>query len=305
MPSGGTGSQARSSSTSSGSTADKKDHARVAPVRKIVGLVAGFWKMIPENCMPIVAKCPSCGASLSETSVLALAPVCGHCGTVITKSGGTLGLTSAYGVNDPTITRKRVEADLAVFCDYRNKYVGTLEAYKEQLNWSVERYVKLPNEPELLPLKPVPSVLYILGWDGGDLRAGITAFFLFEVVALFLSSLIAPPWGPQGNGFHILFWLVSALCLLAVVITSPFYLVTLIIGLVPALTARIANGKRPQENARRQKAYEAAYAVALKAAEPVKAAQDHRLRSRICELEGLITTMTEKAEDVRRILATL
>jgi hypothetical protein len=255
--------------------------------------------------MPIAAQCPSCGASLSETSVIALAPVCEHCGSVITKTGGTLGLTSAYGVNDPTITRKRVEADLAVFCDYRNKYVGMLEACKEQLNWGVERYAKLPNEPELLPLKPVPSVLYILGWDGGDLRAGITAIFLCEVVALFLSSLIAPPWGPQGNGFHILFWLVSALCLLVFVITSPFYLVTLITGLVTYFTARVANGRRPLENARRQKAYEAACAAALKAAEPIKAAEDHRLGCQIRELEGLITTVTEKAEDVRRILGTL
>jgi hypothetical protein len=77
---------------------------------------------------------------------------------VITQTGGTLGLTSAYGVNDPTITRKRVEADLAVFSDYKSRYVGMLEACKEQLSWDVEQYAKLPTEPELLPVKTVPFI---------------------------------------------------------------------------------------------------------------------------------------------------
>jgi hypothetical protein len=71
------------------------------------------------------------------------------------------------------------------------------------------------------------------------------------------------------------------------------------------LMARVANGNRPLENARRQRAYEEAREAALKAAEPVKAAQDHRLRCQIRELEGLIETVTDKAEDVRRLLITL
>jgi hypothetical protein len=66
-----------------------------------------------------------------------------------------------------------------------------------------------------------------------------------------------------------------------------------------------ANGKRPAENARRQKAYEKAKAAALEAAVPLKAAEDHRLRIQIRELEGLAKTVGEKATDVRRILATL
>ena len=105
---------------------------------------------------PIAAQCPNCGGPLSETSVLAIAPVCQRCGTVITKIGGTLGLTSAYGINDPTITRKRVEADLAVFSDYINKYVGMMEACKQQLEWGVERYANHPSLPELLAVQPVP-----------------------------------------------------------------------------------------------------------------------------------------------------
>ncbi|HEX3148582.1 MAG TPA: hypothetical protein VHR66_10890 [Gemmataceae bacterium] len=108
--------------------------------------------------MPIAAQCPNCGGPLSETSVLALAPVCERCGTVITNIGGTLGLTSAYGVNDPTITRQRVEADLAVLTGNRDKYVGMREACKEQLTWGVKRYAKLPSPPELLELQPVPPL---------------------------------------------------------------------------------------------------------------------------------------------------
>ena len=52
--------------------------------------------------------------------------------------------------------------------------------------------------------------------------------------------------------------------------------------------AKAANGSRPFENARRQKAYEEGRAEAMKAAEPMKAAQDHRLRCQIRELEGLL-----------------
>jgi transcription initiation factor TFIIIB Brf1 subunit/transcription initiation factor TFIIB len=234
--------------------------------------------------MPIAAKCPSCGASLSETSVLALAPVCAHCGTVITEVGGTLGLTNAYGVNDPTITRKRVEADLAVFCDYRNKYVGMLEACKEQLNWGVERYAKLPQQPELLPLKRVKSTAYS---------------FLKSCVVGFCSNDEGYTWDPAG----ILFLPVNAI--LWSFIWVPIMFLKGFYDLVMFVITKIENGSSPFENARRQKAYGSACAVALKAAESVKAAQDHRLRTQICELEGLITTMTEKAEDVRKILKTL
>ncbi len=68
---------------------------------------------------------------------------------------------------------------------------------------------------------------------------------------------------------------------------------------------KAANGNKPLENARRQKVYEDAMAAALKAAEPIKAAEDHRLRCQIRELEGLAKTVCEKEADVRRMLATL
>jgi len=37
------------------------------------------------------------------------------------------------------------------------KYRGMLEACKQQLDWSVERYAQLPEPPELLKLEDVPS----------------------------------------------------------------------------------------------------------------------------------------------------
>ena len=96
-------------------------------------------------------------------------------------------------------------------------------------------------------------------------------------------------------------------------ILSGVYWLLIFLGLVvplanqlfPYIMAVRANGKRPLENERRQTAYEEARAAALQAAEPIKAAQDHRLSVQIRELDGLIATVTEKAEDVRKILRTL
>jgi hypothetical protein len=78
-----------------------------------------------------------------------------------------------------------------------------------------------------------------------------------------------------------------------------------VVGVVPCVRATMANGTRPAENSRRQHAYEEATAMALRAAEAIKAAEDHRLRCQIRELEGLAKTIGEKEADVRRILATL
>ncbi len=243
------------------------------------------------DMLPMAAQCPNCGGPLSETSVLALAPVCARCGTVITKVGGTLGLTSVYGVNDPTITRKRVEADLAVFCEYRNNYVGMLEACKEQLAWGVERYAKFPEPPELLQVKPLSVFWRVLCFVVSMLIV-VFGGGLLTALILRICSISFGDFSKRANGpvFGLLEWLA---------------VVCLYIGAVRPFCDNLVNGKRPLENARREKAYKAARAAALKAAEPVKAAQDHRLRCQIRELEGLIKTVTEKAEDVRRLLRTL
>ena len=242
--------------------------------------------------MPFVAICPSCGSPLSETSVLALAPVCAYCGAVVTETGGTLGLTSAYGVNDPTITRKRVEADLAVFRDYQKKYMGMLEACKQQLNWGVERYAHLPNPPELLQLQPIPPFGEGLWrglkmgclWFAGTLLASCC---ILTVIAISLrddaydayyrtSNHGDPPWFVAAVGLFVL-------------ITCGSWVPAVWFNLWPHFKAKAANGNRPLENARRQKVYKEAFTAALRAAEPVKAAQDYRLSCQIRELEGLYT----------------
>lgn len=242
------------------------------------------------------AKCPNCGAPLDETSVVALAPVCHSCDTVLTNTGGTLGLTGVFGVSDPTITRRRVEADLAVFHEYQVKYRGMKEACKQQLGWGVERYAKLPQPPELLKLKDVPSFWKGLGaglglsaiWFVGAIFVTLIIDLLYWISTLFSKSLT----GKQED--YIFFTLFFGGC---VVIVLGF--------LFPHYRARIANGKRPRENARRQKAHEEAVAAALKAAEPLKEAEDHRLRCQIRDVEGNAETVDKKEADVRQLLATL
>jgi len=245
--------------------------------------------------MPVAAKCPSCSAPLSETSVLALAPVCLHCGSVITEVGGTLGLTGAYGVNDPTITRQRAAADLAVFQNHLNNSRGMFESCKEQLTWGVERYARFPREPELLALQDVPPfILSLFKGIGFAIVWFIGSFIAIMVVELIREML----FGRHGLGEQLLN-IGGTLVLLGG---------TVVAALVPParyFSATAANGQRPQENARRQRAYQEAVAAALRAAEPVKAATDHRLRVQIRELESLIKTLSEKQENVRRILATL
>jgi len=217
---------------------------------------------------------------------------------VITTVGGTLGLTSAYGVSDPTITRKRVEADLAVFREYQMKYRGMLEACKQQLDWGLERYAHLPQPPKLLELKPVPSFWVGLASGVGLLVAWIAVVFIGGGILLLFLSIVNEVIRSEALSDRNL----------NSVLTPIFWLgclVAPVVGLFDYFAATIANGSRPLENSRRLQAYEEARAVALKAAEPLKAAEDHRLRCQIRELEGLAKTIGEKEADVRRILATL
>ena len=244
--------------------------------------------------MPVTANCPGCGSPLSETSVLALAPVCNYCGAVITNTGGTLGLTGVYGVGDRTITRRRVEADLAVLQEYRMKYNGMKEACIQQLDWGVERYANLPQPPALLALQPVPEL-----WGKNPALAffvllpfGLVLFGVPGLVVAWIINLFSEDWG------RIAYVLVVVMCLV-------IFALMIHEQVSPHLRAVKANGDRPLENARRQEAYEDARTVALKAAEPVKAAEDHRLRVQIRELESQAKMIMEKEIDVRSLLATL
>jgi len=217
---------------------------------------------------------------------------------VITSVGGTLGLTSPYGVGDPTITRRRVEADLAVFREYQMKYRGMLEACKQQLDWTVERYARLPQPPELLVLEYVPSFWIGLakglgvavGWFVGSFIAGMALFIVCMILFIFVEAPIH--WEKRFD-------------FIAKSIMFGGSLVCVLLGPLKHFRVKLANGNKPWENARRQQAYEEAVAAALKAAEPIKAAEDHRQRCQIRDLEGLIKTVGEKEAGVRRILATL
>src|SRR5437773_1495694 len=221
--------------------------------------------------MPKAAECPNCGSPLSETSVLALAPVCERCGTVVMETGGTLGATSAYGVNDPTITRARIEADLAVFTQYLSNYFGMREACKEQLIWGVERYAKLPQKPELLQFEPIPPLAQCVMKGLGraalwDLYCCLLPWFftLVAVVAIVLfpfviASLLYPGLSPPIKNFWFeLFFYGSG--------TVVWWGAFVLYAAQPHYKAKRAAGERPKENARRQRAYEAAYAAAFKAA---------------------------------------
>lgn len=259
--------------------------------------------------MPVTARCPSCAAPLSETSVLALAPVCSNCGSVITSIGGTLGLTSAYGVGDSSITRSRIEADLLVLREYQTRYRGMQEAYRQQLGWGVERYATLPLSPELLQVEAVPTIWnqVVTGLRSGCAILPGTGCALLIVLVICAPAIkrtfgpinLTKPFGVRGVPlFDELFWV---LCISAILTWAA----RISMGLWARSRVQAANGKRPLENARRQEAYEQAKATALIAAERMKAAEDHRLRYQIRELEGLTKTVSEKEADVRRILATL
>jgi hypothetical protein len=214
---------------------------------------------------------------------------------VITGIGGSLGFTSAYGVGDPTITRRRVEADLDVFREYQMKYRGMLEACKQQSAWSVERYARLPQAPEFLKLEDVPPF-----WLGSAIGLGIAvvwfvgsfiACMIVGVILLIVSIVVKLDEKLLNFIFELIILGGSLVC----VLSGPFN----------HFRVKLANGDKPRENTRRQEAYEAAVAAALTAAEPLKAAEDHRLRCQIRELEGLAKTVGEKEADVRRILATI
>lgn len=232
--------------------------------------------------MPIAAVCPNCGAPISDTAIIALAPVCTHCRSVITNVGGSLGLTGVYGVNDTMLTRARVEADLRVFRDHLAKYNGMREHCLQKLQWSAEPYAKLPPPPTLLTLEELPSLTALIGagimgsvicfpvWFVSNLAIPILSlpvalFFEHSTLAKFLNSLVGFLW--TWNAFWsgvVLVWLGC---------------------LVPYFVAIARNGTRPMENTRRQRKYENDRSAALKAAEPLKAAEDHRLRVKFGSLK--------------------
>ena len=230
---------------------------------------------------------------------MAMAPVCSSCGVVIVGLGGTFGLVGAYGVNDANFTKDRVEADLGVFREYQERYKGMKLAGLQQIDWSPERYVTLPTMPALLEVATVPSfaatassaVKYALVWIVLSFIVGGwgLGFILYVVDSLFR----LPFWLQKHYNFiSALIWVCGGLVAFGV----PFY---------RRLLLQIRNGSHPRENAKRLMEYEKARAAALRHGSALKAAEDHRIRQRVAELDALAATLSKKEESVRELLRKL
>lgn len=283
--------------------------------------------------MPVAAMCPQCGAGLSEASVVAGAPHCAHCGAWIVGLNGTLGLTSAYGVGDPELTRRRIEADLGALQEFRNRYTGMMDDCKEKLAWSVEEYAifhkMFPQPPGLLEVEDTVGkqsgalfgviliVICLLGivWTSPWVESYVG--FVKDGMMINIETGQAQPltpgitivdgWVKLGHWHQGFFragsypdwawpWWILFFC----------FAVCIPLGLVEPikyLKAVRANGDRPQENARRKKAHEEAMAAAMREAGKRKGSDDHRRRTQIRELEGELKAIDGKMAEVRRLLA--
>ena len=294
--------------------------------------------------MPVAAQCPNCGKNLSETSVVAGAPHCTACGAWIVGVNGTLGLTSAYGHGDSSLTRRRVEADLTVLHEYQMKYSGMMEDCKQKLGWSVEQHAKfnnlLPQPPKLLEIQEtneaglfvgvIVIIIGILGiywtspwvpsqvWVVGDGRYGLVDGLMYNMdhaetrtvpPGADIVDLIGRKWIISGH-WHAGFFSSGIYPDWALPwwILCFFFVLCVWYGFqepIKYLKAINANGDRPRENVRRTEAFEMALSNAMRDAERKKSAEDHRLRAQIRELEGEIKAVGDKAADVRRILTSL
>jgi hypothetical protein len=163
-----------------------------------------------------------------------------------------------------------------------------IAACREQLAWGSERYAKLPPPPHLLELQEVPPLWGPLAWAALTWFVAMALFgFVLNIVSLVLGN---------RSTFDRLPWL-----LIHIVTITPF----LVVAARPHFKATAANGDRPAENSRRLREFDDTKTAALKVAETATAAQDHRLRVQIRELEGLERTVAAKASEVSRLLVTL
>jgi hypothetical protein len=250
---------------------------------------------------------------------------------VFRVTGGTLALTSRFGLDIPDLTQNRIDAELGAFGDYERNCRGKLEDCKQRLEWSVERYAKFH---EMLP--PPPVLLDIKQTDGGSLFIGI-AMIIVGMLGVYWTSpwvqsevwLVRDGWmynmdfpskQPVTPGVNIVIengnsWVRSGHWH-AGFFNAGFYpdwawpwwilcfvFIAIILGGAPLvieyLNAVKANGDRPGENARRTKAYERALAAAMKDAERKKEAEDYRLHESIRKLIGIIESVREKADSIR------
>jgi len=252
-----------------------------------------------------------------------------------------LGLTSAYGLGDTELTRQRIEADLTTLVEFRHKYNGLLADSQEKLAWDVSTYANahamLPRPPELLVLEETNAGMALFGiiliaicllgtqwtspWvesyvglvDGGVVinietgeRRPLTPDMPIVTSGHDVATGKPAQWVKLGHWHQGFFkagdypdwawpwWLLffGFVCCGVIGLVFP----------VQYLLAVKANGDRPRENARRRRIHEEAMVAAMAEADKRKAADDHRRRAQIRELEGEIAAIDGTIAEVRRLL---
>lgn len=200
-------------------------------------------------------------------------------------------MTGAFGLSDPTVARRRCDADLAVLNEYLQRYEGMKQACLEQLAWGPERYAQLPPKPTLLDVESKSNGAFL------GIIAALLAYFTAYVVVL-------------GAGL----WLLELSGLAKSTVASTLLAVALLGMYAPPVFAyrwttelvkRQATKTERHENSRRQREYQEALAQSLRDAQPRKAAEGHRLRLQIRELESLAKTVAEREAAVSRLRGSL
>ena len=233
-------------------------------------------------------RCPNsaCRAPLDDLNVVGEMGYCPKCGYCFRVTEGTLALTGKYGLDLPDLTQSRIDAELIAFRDYESNCKGKLGDCKERLTWGAERYAKLPPLPELLELKEVHLSLkgFLIGFFIYYDFGGMVLLWLMRILfAKDTNSLFDYAGGPVVIFAYI-----------------AWFIVCMYLGQLKYFSAKKANGNRPAENARRQKEYEKAKAEAMRDGERIKEREDYRLKEDIRKLSGIIESVHEKAENIRR-----
>lgn len=248
--------------------------------------------------MLVELRCPVCRGEVDDAAVVADKVYCAFCHSLLRVTGGTLALTSKFGLDIPDLTQRRVAADLAELRDYETLCRGKLEDCREKREWSLERYAEfhkmLPQPPELLQLEDVLGSWKFFGISLLCAPVGLIASF---IVAFILGLIFAfTDWA-----FKCPFSSDRALNSFLTYFVLGCGILPILIGVFNLLRVMIANGSKPAENARRQEEYEKATAKALRTAKPLHEKEYYRLTEDFRKLEGTIEAIRDQAESVRKL----
>ncbi|MHB8091197.1 MAG: hypothetical protein ACYDH8_06320 [Syntrophales bacterium] len=172
-----------------------------------------------------------------------------------------------------------------------------IEACKQLLGWSAERYAAMPPAPALLSLHMPPFF-----------RLALFVFFL-SIFFIWLGISGMKNWAPgtyHVEGFFR-YTVVSAEDMRSKSNMYAFQLFLGLFGLVYSVVCYCVsrvNNSRSFENSRRQQLHGKAIAEALTAAEIIKTERDRQIRLRLADLEGLADTVGVNEGEAHRLLAT-